>query len=215
MTVVKICGTTSLEDALLAAEAGANLLGFVLYPPSPRYVAPEQAARIVDALHRAVPHPPHCVGVFVNVCAAEVENFLTNSFFDYAQLHGDEDESWLSALGGQAFKAIRPSNPAQALDHSARLALPHSAPGPHLLLDAYTPHVYGGTGQQADWQSAAAVARNVDHLLLAGGLTPDNVAAAIQTVRPWGVDVASGVEERPGVKNPQRLRAFLDAVHRC
>jgi len=215
MTVVKICGTTSLEDALLAAEAGADLLGFILYPNSPRYVPPEQVARIVEALHRCVTHPPRCVGVFVNASVAEIQNFLTDSFFDYAQLHGDEDETWLNTLGEPAFKAIRPANPAQALAQSAQLALAQSAPGPHLLLDAYTPHAYGGTGQRADWQTAAAVARNVDHLLLAGGLTPDNVAAALRTVRPWGVDVASGVEERPGVKNPQRLRAFLEAVRSC
>jgi phosphoribosylanthranilate isomerase len=210
MTIVKICGTTNLEDALVAAEAGADLLGFILYPKSPRYVMPDAVARIVAAVRTAFTTPPACVGVFVNAPPAEVLAVLVQTGLDLAQLHGDESAAELLALQGRGFKAVRPTG----LENALALASEYASlgAGPDLLIDAYAPHAYGGTGQRADWSAAAAVARRVPHLLLAGGLAPENVAAAVQAVQPWGVDVASGVEQAPGRKDHARVRAFVAAA---
>jgi phosphoribosylanthranilate isomerase len=212
MTLVKICGTTSLEDALAAAEAGADLLGFILYPKSPRYVTPERIAAIVAGVRATIPTPPRCVGVFVNTPPAEVLEMLAQTGLDLAQLHGDEPAAALSALQGRGFKAVRPTGLENALALAATYASIGAAAGPDLLIDAYDPQAYGGTGQRADWGAAAVVAQRVSHLLLAGGLTPDNVAAAVQAVRPWGVDVASGVEISPGRKDYAKVQAFIAAA---
>ena len=210
MTIVKICGTTNLEDALAAVEAGADLLGFILYAKSPRYVAPAMVAEIVAGVRAAVPAPPRFVGVFVNAPPDEVLAVLAQTGLDLAQLHGDEPAAALAALQGRGFKAVRPTG----LDDALALAEAYAAlgAGPDLLIDAYAPHAYGGTGQRADWTAAAAVAQRVPHLLLAGGLTPENVAAAVEAVKPWGVDVASGVEASPGRKDHAKVRAFVAAA---
>ena len=210
MTIVKICGTTNLEDALAAVEAGADLLGFILYPKSPRYVAPAMVAEIVAGVRAAVPAPPRFVGVFVNAPPDEVLAVLAQTGLDLAQLHGDEPAAALRTLQGRGFKAVRPTGREDAL----ALAEAYTAlgAGPDLLIDAYDPHAYGGTGQRADWTAAAAVAQRVPHLLLAGGLTPENVAAAVEAVKPWGVDVASGVEASPGRKDHAKVRAFVAAA---
>lgn len=212
MTIVKICGLTNLEDALAAAEAGADLLGFILYPKSPRYVAPEKIAEIVTGVRAAFAVPPRCVGVFVNVSTAQVIATLDQTKLDLAQLHGDESAAEVAALHGRGFKAVRPIGLEDALSFVATFAAIGADAGPAMLIDAYDPHAYGGTGQRADWGAAAVVAQRVSHLLLAGGLTPDNVAAAVQVVRPWGVDVASGVEARPGRKDHAKVRAFIAAA---
>lgn len=212
MTIVKICGTTNLEDALAAAEAGADLLGFILYPKSPRYVAPETIAEIVAEVRAVMPSPPRCVGVFVNTPPDEVLAVLAQTGLDLAQLHGDETVEALVALQGRGFKAVRPTGPEDALTLAHAYATLGVNAGPDLLIDAYDAYAYGGTGQRADWGAAAVVAQRVPHLLLAGGLTPENVAAAVNAVKPWGVDVASGVEQSPGRKDHAKVRAFITAA---
>lgn len=212
MTIVKICGLTNLEDALVAAEAGADLLGFILYPKSPRYVAPAVVAEIVAEVRARFTAPPRCVGVFVNESTAQVLATLEQTGLDLAQLHGDESAAEVTALAGRGFKAVRPASLEAALAAAAAFAQFGGTAGPRLLIDAYTPHAYGGAGQLADWSMAAAVAQRVDRLLLAGGLTPENVAEAVRLVRPWGVDVASGVEQAPGRKEHAKVQAFIAAA---
>lgn len=212
MTIVKICGLTNLDDALVAAEAGADLLGFILYPKSPRYVAPETIAEIVAGVREAFALPPRCVGVFVNASTAQVLATLDRTQLDLAQLHGDESAAEVAALAGRGFKAVRPTSLEAALVAVNAFAQPGVAAGPSLLIDAYTPNAYGGAGQMADWSLAEAVAQRVDRLLLAGGLTPENVAEAVRQVNPWGVDVASGVEQAPGRKEHAKVQAFIAAA---
>ncbi|MCB0071276.1 MAG: phosphoribosylanthranilate isomerase [Caldilineaceae bacterium] len=209
---VKICGITNVDDALVAVDAGADLLGFILYPKSPRYVTPPQIAVIIAAVRTQVPDDaagPRCAGVFVNATAAEIRAIIAQTGLDLAQLHGDEPAALLDELAGRAYKALRPADAAQAVREAAVYA---RAGTPGLLVDAYDPAEYGGTGKKADWHAAAALAAQHPGLLLAGGLTPDNVAAAVQTVQPWGVDVASGVEAAPGRKDHAKVRAFVAAA---
>ncbi len=214
MVQVKICGITNLEDARSAVEAGADLLGFIFYPRSPRYVEPAQVRAILEALkdERAEERKSAAVGVFVDEPAARVAEILARSGVDYAQLHGDEPPAVLAALAPQAFKALRPSSAAEAQIEAEWYGEFGPPAGPQLLLDAYDPDSYGGTGKQADWHTAAGLARLYPRLLLAGGLTPQNVAGAVRTVRPWGVDVSSGVEHRPGEKDHDAVRRFVAAA---
>ncbi len=205
---IKICGIRTLDDALAAVAAGADMLGFNFYPPSPRAVDVPTCAAIVDAL-RSRGHAVTCVGVFVNAPPETVRATLDACGLDAAQLSGDEPPSDLTALAGRAFKAIRPRDAAEAEALAARYA--RAAPPPALLLDARVPGLYGGSGRPADWGLARRLAARLP-LLLAGGLTPENVAAAVRAVRPWGVDVASGVESAPGVKSPPRMAAFCRAA---
>jgi phosphoribosylanthranilate isomerase len=209
---VKICGLTNLADAQVAVDAGADLLGFILYPKSPRYVTPAQVAEILGAL----PLPAHVqtVGVFVNLPLAQVISILDETGLQLAQLHGDEPEDHLAMLKGRGYKALRPvdANAAQ----QARSFVPYpQVRAPQLMLDAYHPDAFGGTGIQADWSLAATVAQFTPRLLLAGGLTPANVQSAIAAVAPWGVDVASGVEAAPGRKDHEAVRAFIANAHRA
>lgn len=220
---VKICGITRVEDALVALDAGADYLGFILYPPSPRAVSVERVAEIVTRLHKTRPalfspaEPPLLVGVFVNESAATMAGILERCRLDMAQLSGDEEPQAVidpaSPLVGRAYKAIRPSGLAEAQSLAARYTkgdYPAIAPRPRLLLD--TPHakLYGGTGQTGDWSLAAELAAEVPDLMLAGGLNPDNVRDAVQQARPFGVDVAGGVEASPGIKDHDRVRAFIN-----
>jgi phosphoribosylanthranilate isomerase len=214
MVHVKICGLTDLNDALTAAEAGADMLGFIFYPGSPRYVSPDQARAIVTALHERYPHI-RTVGVFVNETPAVVWQVLEYCGIQLAQLHGEEPVTWLkkpSVLAGRAYKALRLRSQAEADRLAAEYALPLSLAEhmgvPSLLVDAYHITVRGGSGQLADWDVAAWLARQ-HRLLLAGGLTPANVAQAVRCVRPWGVDVASGIERAPGRKDPTAMRTFI------
>jgi phosphoribosylanthranilate isomerase len=213
-TRIKICGITNVQDALRAAEAGADFLGFVFYPRSPRFVTPEQAWAITVALRREVgTSAPQCVGVFVDEAVERVRSVLSRSGIHLAQLHGSEPPADVQALGPCAFKAIRPRTRQELAAALAayRPAMPAASARPQLLLDAFHPQQLGGTGLLADWTLAAAVAREA-RLLLAGGLAPETVGLAIAQVRPWGVDVSSGVERARGVKDPARLRAFVEAV---
>lgn len=198
---VKICGITALEDALAAVEAGADLLGFNFYPKSPRYLTPEACVRLVASL----PAPVLKVGVFVNEPAGDVARILAECGLDLAQLHGDEPPGELQSLGGRAFKAFR----GLGQQHAEFAAAGPGAPA--FLIDGYSPALYGGTGQTADWSAARAIAEQYP-ILLAGGLTPENVGVAIAQAQPWGVDVASGVESAPGRKEHARVHAFIQAA---
>ena len=210
---VKICGITNLEDALAATQAGADFLGFNFHPKSPRYVTVAQAQAIVAGLRRQYREKaPKSVGIFVNMPPAQVRYVLYTAGLDYAQLHGDEGPEQLAEQRGRGFKAVRPASLEEALDAAVCFGGLGPQGGPDLLLDAYHSGEYGGTGTRADWSTAAAIANRVPRLLLAGGLTPQNVAAAIAAVHPWGVDVSSGVESAPGRKDHAKLRDFVRAA---
>lgn len=206
--IVKICGITNLADAIAAVDAGADMLGFNFYEPSPRYITPRDCAEIISTL-KSSDRSVINVGVFVNYTVNGVRDILETCTLDLAQLHGDESSSDLAALGNLAFKAIRPT------DHvTARKALRESvnrSQAPHLLVDAHQKGLYGGTGVTGDWAIAWYLASQCS-ILLAGGLNPDNVADAIQKVNLWGVDVASGVESSPGIKDHAKITAFVSAV---
>lgn len=201
MTKIKICGIKTVEDALAAMDAGADLIGFNFYRKSPRYIDVGQC-RDIMAVMRKYSQIAY-VGVFVNASAQEVRATLETAALTLAQLHGDETSQLVQSLDGKAFKAFR--GIPQSVNGFAR----HEAPT--LLVDASVKGVYGGTGETADWSAAAILAQQYP-LLLAGGLTPENVAVAVRKVRPWGVDVASGVESAPGKKDPARMKAFVQAV---
>lgn len=214
---VKICGLTNLEDALHAAATGADYLGFILYPPSPRAISPATLKPLIIHLRATLPTPPHLVGVFVNETATSVSQQLDELGLNLAQLHGDE-VPWMvgspdSPLFGRCYKALRPTSLAEA-EAEAEWYLPPDwqENRPALLMDAYHPTLRGGTGATADWGIMAKVAQTVPGLLLAGGLTPDNVAEAVRQVQPYGVDVASGVEVRPGVKDREKVERFIAAA---
>ncbi|HSH02668.1 MAG TPA: phosphoribosylanthranilate isomerase [Anaerolineae bacterium] len=211
---VKICGITNIEDAVVAAEAGADYLGFIFYPPSPRAVGVEVAREIVVEL-RAREDCPQLVGVFVNESAEKMAEILDVCGLDWAQLSGEEPPACLfeptSPLYGRGYKALRPSS-AEEAEAEAEWFKPPQRQRPALLLDAYHPTLRGGTGETADWEVAARLARMVRGLMLAGGLTAENVAEAVARVRPWGVDVASGVEASKGRKDHEKVRAFVAAA---
>ncbi len=213
-TQVKICGLTNLDDARCAAEAGADFLGFILYPKSPRFVAPEQIETITRAIrHEFGASAPRCVGVFVNEPVHQVQACLEAANLDLAQLHGNESPDEVRRLYPRAFKAIRPQTGADAEASAAsyRDAFLNDRALPQLLLDAYHPERFGGTGLEVNLTVAQPVARRC-RLLLAGGLAPETVGTAIEAVRPWGVDVSSGVERVKGIKDHARIRAFIQAV---
>jgi phosphoribosylanthranilate isomerase len=208
---IKICGLTSLDDALAAAEAGADMLGFNFHAGSPRRISPARCAEIVEGLE-AHNVPVQTVGVFVNSSPASVAGTLEMCGLHLAQLHGDEPPSDFELLGERAFKAVRPRSLAEAKG-LARQYAPLGTHEPALLIDARVGGKYGGTGIRVDWDIAAQLARELP-LLLAGGLSPDNVRQAIRSVFPWGVDVASGVENVPGLKDRHRMAAFVQAVRK-
>jgi len=210
---VKICGLTRYEDAAAAVEAGADLLGFIFYEESPRFIAPEEARAIIAELHRTYPVAPEkpryrTVGVFVNRPAAYIAAIMALVGLDWAQLSGDEPVAVLEGLKKRAYKAIRPRTYEEADAEASFYAALSPRFGPRLLIDAYRPGEYGGTGQRADWEIAAKLAQ-LRSILLAGGLTPDNVAEAVRVVNPWGVDISSGVETAPGIKDHDAIRAFV------
>jgi phosphoribosylanthranilate isomerase len=216
VTVVKICGVTTPDDALAAARAGADLIGLNFYPPSPRYLTPERAAQIAGGLRDALGAAcPLLGGVFVDEAPEHVQAIRETVGLDFVQLSGDEPVGDLIALGGCAVKALRPRTQDEALELAAlyRPHAPQSDALPALLVDAYHPDLYGGTGEQASVEVAAAVRAVTPRLMLAGGLTPENVAERIRMIQPWGVDVASGVEGSiKGRKDADRMWAFVEAV---
>ncbi len=198
---VKICGITNADDAAAAVDAGADAVGFVFYAKSPRCVEPHVVARIVATL------PPFVlpVGVFVNEDATRVRALMDDCGLALAQLHGEETAAYCASLGRPALKAIRAAHQAALL----ALAEYRGRAGVRgFVVDACSESGYGGTGTLADWTLASHVAQ-AGPILLAGGLTPDNVAEAVRTVRPYGVDVSSGVEAAPGKKDHAKVRAFV------
>lgn len=205
---VKICGLTRLEDAQVALAAGADLLGFIFYAKSARCVTPPQVSEILAGLGHDAARVT-TVGVFVNEDPAVVLEILTTCGLDLAQLHGEEGPEQLGILRGRGYKALRPRSPEEAHVLAERYARP--APPPAFLIDTYQAGQPGGTGQTGDWQTAAELALRYP-LLLAGGLTPGNVQQAVQAVKPWGVDVSSGVESAPGRKDHDAVREFVRAV---
>lgn len=201
--IVKICGVTSAAEALMCADAGADMIGLNFYPKSARFVTPLTAKEITAALH-SLPKPPVVVGVFVNESAEAMKAMLEACGVDLAQLSGDEPDGVLKAMGERAYKVSRARYPALRISKSVEPIY-----RPDLLLDSHVPGQFGGTGKTADWDSAAELARQA-RILLAGGLNPANVREAIRRVQPWGVDVASGVERAPGVKDPAKVRQFIN-----
>lgn len=195
---IKICGITRREDAVAAAEAGADMMGVNFYPASPRYVEPSEAARLISGLG------VEAAGVFVNADPAAVESAAARAGVQYVQLHGDEGAEFAVRLSRPVIKVIR-------LSEAADLAGIEQWRVWSILIDSRTA-AFGGSGKPADWGLAAEAARRVPRLILAGGLTPENVAAAVRAVRPWGVDVASGVESAPGIKDPEKIKKFIEAV---
>src|SRR5688572_14823513 len=203
MTKIKICGIKTVEDALAALDAGADMLGFNFYPKSPRYISVGQCRDVMSVMRKY--GQITYVGVFVNASVAEIRATMETAALTLAQLHGDETSEMVRSLDGRAFKAFR--GVPDRLNGFAR------EDAPALLVDASVKGAYGGTGMTADWKSAAELAKHIP-LLLAGGLTPENVAEAVRQVRPWGVDVASGVESAPGVKDAGKMKAFVQAAKR-
>jgi len=200
-TRIKICGITTPGDGLLAARAGADAIGLVFYPPSPRAISIERAAEVAAAV------PPFVtrVALFVNPAPAEVEAVLKRCPIDLLQFHGDESSEECARYGKPFLKAFR-VRPGADLVKSASLY--RGAAG--WLLDAYRADVYGGTGEAFDWGLIpAGLERPV---VLSGGLTAENVGAAIRRVHPWAVDVSSGVEAAKGAKDPARIAAFIAGV---
>ena len=210
ITRVKICGITRLEDARVAVELGAHALGFNFYEKSPRCIAPADAWKII----RKLPALVSTVGIFVNWDVASVVALAKSLQLSAVQLHGDESAAVTAACARhvpviKAFRASAKFSAAQIRSHSAASSF---------LLDASRPDTnsasFGGTGRLADWEVAKRLAQKYP-VLLAGGLTPENVDEAILAVRPYAVDVASGVESSPGKKDPAKLRAFFAAVTRA
>jgi phosphoribosylanthranilate isomerase len=214
VTVVKICGLTNPDDALCAAEAGADLLGLVFYPGSPRFVGADQAAMVTAAVRGSFgAHSPRFVGVFVDMPVAVVQTTIEHVGLNLVQLHGGEPARDLELLGPRAFKAIRPQTEERAEKEVAayQAVVPADGASPQFLVDAYDPEQYGGTGYLANWAVARSLVARF-RIVLAGGLDPDTVSEAIGEVRPWGVDVSSGVERTKGRKDHGRVRAFVEAV---
>jgi phosphoribosylanthranilate isomerase len=195
---VKICGITRQSDAAAAVEAGASAIGFIFWPEGVRYVTPQRAREIVRML------PPFVtpVGVFVNETVEHVNAIADIVGLGAVQLHGEETPEIVWRIERPVVKAVSEVNGSTANVWPAQVTL---------LVDAHDPVNRGGTGARADWASAARLAAE-RRTLLAGGLRPENVVAAITRVRPFGIDVSSGVEEAPGVKNPDRIRALFDAL---
>lgn len=217
---VKICGLTNLADVQAAMTSGADLLGFIFFPKSPRYVTPERVRDILATLEPARTDVS-TVGVFVDESPESVAQVLDFCGLDLAQLHGAEPpvalglEENRSPLRGRAYKALRPRTIEEAAELADGYALPPYLRGeerlPAFLLDAYHPHLHGGTGNTGDWHLASSLASRYP-LLLAGGLRPSNVAQALRIVQAWGVDAASGIEQAPGQKDHAAMRAFVAAV---
>jgi len=201
---IKICGITNAQDAEAAVTAGADALGFVFYAQSPRCIEPSVAKRIIAQL------PPFvlAVGVFVNHARDTIRDVFDECGLAFAQLHGDETPNFCESLGRPVLRALRLRDRGTLLalaEYKGRMGVRG------FVVDGFSTEAYGGTGQTVDW-SLAREAAQAAPILLAGGLTPSNVQEAIRQVQPYGVDVSSGVEEGPGQKNHEKIRAFTQAV---
>jgi len=204
LTKVKICGITNAEDAQLAVSAGADALGFVFYSKSPRFIEPQVAKQIITLL------PPFVlpIGVFANEEQKVVRDIMEECGLALAQIHGDETPAYCESLERPILRGIR------LKDRGSFLALAEykgRAGVRGFVVDAFSESAYGGTGKTTNWDLAAEAAKAA-LILLAGGLTPDNVQEAIQKVKPYGVDVSGGVEASPGKKDPIKVKAFIQAA---
>jgi phosphoribosylanthranilate isomerase len=204
MTVVKICGITNLDDALAAVAAGANALGFNFYKPSPRYITPPRACEIVAQL----PDSIVAVGVFVNEPAPDdVQAIADAAGIRAVQLHGDESPEYCRELAARNY-VIKTLAVSETFD----VQMVHRYEVDAIMLDTRDNRLRGGTGRVFDWSIAEQVSKLVPKFYLAGGLSPENAAAAVMTVRPYAVDACSALEDEPGRKNHERMRAFVKAV---
>lgn len=200
---VKICGITNWKDARRAVEAGAQFLGFNFYPGSPRYVAPAKARRIISRLPRNV----SSVGVFVNETEDHILDIALRVGLDQLQLHGDESPALVDRLA-RTFPVVKAVRMRKSFRASQLARFTHAKA---FLLDGFDPHRRGGTGKTFDWRRVPKSSGG-RRIFLAGGINPANVAEAIRIARPYAVDVCSGVESRPGIKDPKRLKALMRAV---
>jgi phosphoribosylanthranilate isomerase len=201
MIRVKICGITRVEDAALAVDLGADAVGFIFWPKSPRFIAPAKAGTISRQL------PPFVtrVGVFVDASPDEVRSTVASAGLDAAQLHGAEKLDDYGDVGARLIRSVALLDTADVLDAAA---LPgHVMP----LVDTADPVLRGGTGRVGNWDRAGVLAGQRP-IILAGGLTAENVADAVHHVQPWGIDVSSGVEEAPGLKDANRMRALFEQL---
>ena len=201
MTRVKICGITRVQDALAAARLGADAIGLMFHPASPRFVTPEQAPEIL----RGLPPFVTVVGVFVDPAPEEVRAALTAVRLQLLQFHGDEAPEFCGQFGVDYIKAARVRPGLDLVQYAAR-----HAPARALLLDAYVPGAHGGTGRSFDWSLIPG--ELALPVILSGGLDAANVTEAVRRVRPWAVDVSSGVESGKGIKDPARISAFIRGV---
>ncbi len=203
MIKIKICGITNLDDALAAADFGADALGFNFYKKSPRYIEPQRAAEIIAQL------PPFLVpiGIFVNEREDRIREVISTACLQGVQLHGDETPEFCQRFGTRVIKAFQIRNK-ESLKHMSHYRV--SA----YLLDSYKEGLRGGTGETFDWH-LAVVAKTFGRIILAGGLTPDNVTEAVKLVQPYGVDVAGGVEREKGLKDHGKLKKFITEVRRA
>jgi phosphoribosylanthranilate isomerase len=200
-TRIKICGIREAGDARVAAEAGADAIGLVFYAASPRYLTPDNAARIAAGL------PPFvmAVGLFVNPTESEVRGILGEVPLDLLQFHGDETAEFCERFGRPYIRVVRMEAGTDLVEYAHRFSRARA-----LLLDAHVPGQAGGTGKTFDW---ADIPRNLPiPVILSGGLTPSNVGRAVREVRPWAVDVSSGVEASRGVKDPRKIVEFIRSV---
>ncbi len=203
-TRVKICGITRPEDADAAARAGADAIGLVFYPPSPRHVDLARAARIA----RGLPPFVSVVALFVNADHEQIEEVLASLPVDIIQFHGSECPDYCAGFGKPWLKAIAMKTGVDPLAEAERYAAASA-----LLVDTYRPGVPGGTGEAFDWRRIPA--ELAGRIVLAGGLRPDNVAEAVRQVRPWAVDVSGGVERGKGIKDAQKIADFIQQVKRA
>ena len=204
MTQIKICGITNKEDALCAAGCGADALGFIFYPPSPRYIEPEEALRIIEELPANVAR----VGVFVNEDAKEVKRIAKLCNLDFVQLHGDESVEYCRNFPSEMIiKAIELRN-----ESNLHSAVRYNAAA--ILVDSREVGLYGGTGKKANWDLALQIKRKKS-LILSGGLNADNVQEALKKVAPHVLDINSGVEIKPGKKDHKKLAEIFDIIRRA
>jgi phosphoribosylanthranilate isomerase len=203
MTVIKICGITNVEDALAAVAAGADALGFNFYKPSPRYISPENARAIIKQLSPAV----LTVGVFVNEQPESLKTIVDESGIQAVQLHGDESPEYCHNLAMDRY-IIKTLAVSQNFDTQTVHAYKTAA----IMLDTGDNNLRGGTGRVFDWSIARQVNQLVPNLFLAGGLSPENIAGAIEAVHPYAVDACSALEDSPGKKNYERMRSFIETA---
>jgi phosphoribosylanthranilate isomerase len=212
---IKICGVRTYDQAMAIIEAGADIIGFNFYPKSPRYISPGEALKVAVRLQTTLREEMArvtLVGVFVNANPEYVHTLTGDCLLDRIQLSGDEPPGDLEILGERAYKVLRPPDEQTLAD--AVCMYPKRVLAPAWMIDTYHPGQYGGTGKPADWEMIRRFAER-EPIILAGGLRVENVAEAIRLVRPWGVDVASGVESAPGVKDLEKVKAFVRAVQEC